>query len=516
MKKHRLLLNASPLRALLEALLIDTLLWLTLLVFRQYLSPIQWQLVLSLLIGPACMLLFGLRLRLPATFLQRQSILDAAIAFVLSLALSGMELAFIFVLQRGGTFIPYWRDGYKFFLWAVIPLMMNVSAFLISRAAVRLLLYWNQLRRKRLLWSLTHAHIIVLALGAGMLILLVDVLLLSTSPNKTLVLPATLGLVVLSMIALLAVVPPSALVSYLVVRRITNRLMTLAAATSALRSGNFAIRVPVSGEDEVAQLQADFNAMAASLEQAMRDLQQERDRVAGLLQARRELVASVSHELRTPVTTLRSYLETTLAHWNGSPPPALQHDLQVMESEVIHLQALIEDLFTLSRAEVGKLSLRCEPTNVGELVQRLVDVRAPVVWQASRIELVAEVPPEVPPVSVDASRLAQALQNLLHNAVSHTSPGGIVAVSVTTEPESLVLHVKDTGEGIPPQDLPRIWERFYQAESAHTRTSTGTGLGLAIVKECIEAMGGTVSVESVLSEGSCFTIRLPHPPVGAQ
>jgi len=251
-------------------------------------------------------------------------------------------------------------------------------------------------------------------------------------------------------------------------------------------------------------------ALAASLERAMRDLQQERDRVAGLLQARRELVAGVSHELRTPVATLRSYLETSIMHWNGNPPPTLRQDLQVMEDEVISLQALIEDLFTLSRAEVGRLTLRCEPNNVGELIHRIVKARAPLAWQANRIEVVAEVPSALPPALVDANRLEQALQNLLHNAVRHTSPGGIVAVAVAAEPEALVLHVKDTGEGIAPQDLPRIWERFYQANNAGNGIGTGTGLGLALVKEWIEAMGGSVAAESVLGEGSCFTIRLPQ------
>ena len=114
----------------------------------------------------------------------------------------------------------------------------------------------------------------------------------------------------------------------------------------------------------------------------------------------------------------------------------------------IHLQGLVEDLFTLSRAEVGKLTLRCEPTDVGILVRRIVETAAPLVWQASRIEVVAEVSCELPSLLVDANRLEQVLQNLLHNAVRHTSPGGIVAVVVMAEPEVVVLQVKDTGEGI--------------------------------------------------------------------
>ncbi len=124
--------------------------------------------------------------------------------------------------------------------------------------------------------------------------------------------------------------------------------------------------------------------------------------------------------------------------------------------------------------------------------------------------MVADVPCELPPALVDASRLEQVLQNLLHNAVRHTPPGGIVAVVVAAEPGAVVLRVKDTREGIAPVDLPHIWERFYQTASTRTRMSSGAGLGLALVKELIEDMGGSVAVESVVDEGSCFTIRLPR------
>jgi signal transduction histidine kinase len=293
-----------------------------------------------------------------------------------------------------------------------------------------------------------------------------------------------------------------------VIRRTTRRLEYLASATGALRAGNYAVRIPVVGEDEVAQLQTNFNAMAADLERAMYALLDERDTVAGLLHDRRELIANVSHELRTPMATLRGYLETTLTHWDENPSPTLQHDLQVMENEVIRLQGLVEDLFTLARAEVGKLTLRCEPTNVGQLIQRIAETGAPPAWRTSRIAIVADVPCELPPVLVDASRLEQVLWNLLHNAVRHTAPGGIVAVVAAVEPEAVVIHVKDTGEGIAPADLPYIWQRFYQTESSRTRTGGGTGLGLALVKELTEAMGGTVEAESVPGEGSCFTVRL--------
>jgi signal transduction histidine kinase len=242
----------------------------------------------------------------------------------------------------------------------------------------------------------------------------------------------------------------------------------------------------------------------------MRELQEERDRVATLLQARRELIASVSHELRTPVATLRTYLETTLMHWDEKSQPITQRELQVMEDEVIHLQLLIDDLFTLARAEVGKLELRYESTDVGQFVRDIVVNSAPLVWQSSRVEVVADTPSEIVSILVDPKRLEQVLRNLLHNAVRHTAPGGIVAVEVKVEPETVLILVKDTGEGISSKDLPHIWERFYQTERSQTRIDGGTGLGLALVKEWIEEMGGTVSVESAVDEGSCFSLHLPR------
>ncbi len=181
-----------------------------------------------------------------------------------------------------------------------------------------------------------------------------------------------------------------------------------------------------------------------------------------------------------------------------------------MEDEVIHLQLLIDDLFSLARSEVGKLELRCELTDVGQLVREVVEKVAHLVWQSNRIEMVANTPSEIVDALVDPKRLEQVLRNLLHNAVRHTTPGGIVAVEVKEEPEAVLIQVKDTGEGISPKDLPYIWERFYQTEISQTHMDGGAGLGLALVKEWIEEMGGTVSVESIVDEGSCFSLHLPR------
>jgi signal transduction histidine kinase len=503
-----LCLSASPKRATIEASLLAIVLWASFLLLYSF-FPSWADIRFVYLVGPLSMCVFILRLRKTESFWFKRSVLDALFGLALALGLTCIEAIITAIFSSRLPATRFTPHSYAIVLAFGFPLNCAIGFF--GRITLRCLLIWNNLRRKHLLWQLTNAHVMMLALVAGVIIVFIDVVLLigMQSYRLPMILPITFVLIIFSAIVMVIVVSPIALFSHFVVRRVIERIKLLTRATSALRAGNYAVRVPVNGEDEVAQLQSDFNAMAMDLERAMHALQQERDRVAALLQERRELIANVSHELRTPVATLRGYLETTLMHWDETTHAALHRDLQVMEDEVLHLQGRVEDLFTLARADVGRLTLQKEPTDVGELVYHVVDTRAPLAWSSSRIEIVAEVPPELPLALADARRLEQALQNLLHNGLRHTSPGGIVAVVVQVEATTVSIHVKDTGEGIAPADLPHIWQRFYQTESARTRMGGGTGLGLALVKEWIEGMGGTVSVSSQPGEGSCFTLCLP-------
>jgi signal transduction histidine kinase len=181
-----------------------------------------------------------------------------------------------------------------------------------------------------------------------------------------------------------------------------------------------------------------------------------------------------------------------------------------MEHETRRLQTLIEDLFTLARTEVGRLDLRCSAADVGEEVRQIAETVAPLAWQAGRVEVIAEVAPDLPLALVDSNRLNQALQNLLHNGIRHTPPGGIVALSASADERHVIVQVKDTGEGIAPDDLPHIFERFYRSDRARMQSASGSGLGLALVKELTEAMGGSVAIESELDQGSCFTLMFPR------
>lgn len=512
-------LTASPSRAVVEtllgaaALLLGSLFISTPLphTFRE-----QDNLVLNLILldGPVCALWCAVRLRLQDGPWLRGALHDGVIGLMLGMVPSAILVVSAYILASEAHITPrtvqVHLQQWPMTWFAALVLLAFSLEFSAFRVGVRLWLFWNRLRRTHLRWSLTHAHLVVVVIGAALMGVLQLIIRIRDPASAPFTAVRTLAfLSFFTVLALLVVLMPSALFSYLFARPTTQRLETLAAATSTLRAGDYSVRVPIAGEDEVAQLQANFNAMATDLERAVRELETERDTVAKLLQARRELVASVSHELRTPVATLRSYLESTNTHWDGTPPATLQHDLRVMEHETIHLQALIDDLFTLTRAEVGRLELRCEPTDVALVAGRVVETMAPLAWQAGRVEVVADVVGEVPPALVDAGRVEQVLQNLLHNAVRHTPPGGIVAVTVSAERGAVRLQVKDTGEGIARDELPRIWDRFYRTEHARARPSSGTGLGLALVKELAEAMGGAVAVESEVAEGSCFTIRLP-------
>ena len=503
-------------RALGETLAIQaaiTLLVAMLLVSHAHPSASRSIVDLMVFIGPFCMLWCAFRMRPARVSWWRWLALDTcsgvalcALPFVTFTIIARVVFQPV-ELHRASPNEYYYYER----IFYIFVIGGCVFGFVASRIGVRILIFWNRLRRTHLLWSLTHAHLLVVVLGAaftGGSLTVVDAVLTHRVPIT--ILPILVVLLIFTVIMLLFVLPPSALFSFLFARRITRRLRSLTQATDRLRAGDYSTRVVVSGEDELAQLQVNFNAMAADLDRSVHELQEERDNVSQLLAARRELIASVSHELRTPIATLRSYLESSREHWDSIDPEVMRRDLAVMERQTIHLQSLINDLFTLARAEVGKLDMRCEPLDVRAIASRLVSTFAPLAWQRSRIEVVAELCPHAPLALVDGNRLEQVLQNLLHNAIRHTSPGGIVAVRVEEGDQSLLLEVRDTGEGIADADLPHIFERFYRSDATRSLPDSGSGLGLALVKELTEAMGGSVSVASEVGQGSSFTIRLPR------
>jgi two-component system phosphate regulon sensor histidine kinase PhoR len=222
---------------------------------------------------------------------------------------------------------------------------------------------------------------------------------------------------------------------------------------------------------------------------------------------RRDFVANVSHELRTPVASILSAAETlgTAAHGD---PAAAERFLAIIQRNAARLQLLVEDLLDLSRIESRAYRLNVEALAADRLVADILSLfreRA----EARHVRLVADVPPDLPPVYTDRKAIEQVLVNLVDNAVKYIPEAATITVSVAPKGERVLFVVSDTGAGIDAVHLPRLFERFYRVDPGRSRDRGGSGLGLAIVKHLVEAMGGNVSVDSVVGQGTRFTVDLP-------
>ena len=219
---------------------------------------------------------------------------------------------------------------------------------------------------------------------------------------------------------------------------------------------------------------------------------------------RRDFVANVSHEFKTPLTAIRGYAETLIAGAKDDPRIACDF-LKTIERNAQQLETLVGDLLTLARFE-GELPSTKEPVSVRSLIDEQIGYRSNAL-RAQNLDVTVHC--ESIQVHADRSRLSTALSNLIDNAISYNRPGGKITISAEVVGTTLKLAVADTGYGIPSDELPRIFERFYRVDKSRTRDSGGTGLGLSIVKHAIESQGGTISVTSRVGSGSTFTIRLP-------
>jgi two-component system phosphate regulon sensor histidine kinase PhoR len=232
---------------------------------------------------------------------------------------------------------------------------------------------------------------------------------------------------------------------------------------------------------------------------------QDLTRVRRLETVRRDFISNISHELRTPLAGLKSLVDT-LRGGAIKDRPAAKRFLKRMDAEVDTLTQMVEELLELSRIESGQAPLRMAPTPVSEVVIPPVDRLRPQAERAG-VEFTVLLPPELPPVLVDVERARLVLTNLVHNAVKFTPPGGQITVGARPAGEDVTISVQDTGVGIPADDVPRIFERFYKADRA--RSGGGTGLGLAIAKHIVQGHGGRIWAESVEGEGSTFFFTLP-------
>ncbi len=235
---------------------------------------------------------------------------------------------------------------------------------------------------------------------------------------------------------------------------------------------------------------------------------------------RKDFVANVSHELRTPLTSIKGYVEALLDGAKDDPE-ACGKFLDIILKQSDRLNLILEDLLELSKIESGRVSFKEDPLDIRSVIERTLSMIKPMADKKGH-RLVADLDDTLPPIAGDEDRLVQVLTNLLDNAVKYTPERGTITVGARVAPESgrtapeqrvVEVSVSDTGIGIPEQDRPRVFERFYRVDKARSRELGGTGLGLAIVKHIVEGHGGQVWVEANQPQGSRFVVRLPvhHP-----
>jgi two-component system, OmpR family, sensor histidine kinase BaeS len=296
-------------------------------------------------------------------------------------------------------------------------------------------------------------------------------------------------------LALLTALVVAMAVNVYIARRIGRSVASIADAASDVAGGHYDVRVPSPG------LGAEFDALTLGFNQMA-------GRLGSVERTRRRLLADLGHEMRTPVATLEAYLEALedgVATLDASTATLLR-------AQTRRLARLSDDISTVSRAEEGQVGLDMRPVQPRSVVTAAADAAAEA-YHMKGVRLVTEIATGLPEISLDPERMGQVLGNLLDNALRHTPTGGTVTISAATSRRSggVALSVADTGEGIPAEHLPHVFERFYRVDTARDRAHGGSGIGLAIAKSFVEAHGGQLTVTSPgTGHGSTFRIILPR------
>jgi signal transduction histidine kinase len=230
------------------------------------------------------------------------------------------------------------------------------------------------------------------------------------------------------------------------------------------------------------------------------------DQLEELDRLKDEFIQNVSHELRSPLALIRGYAEVLQKGQLGDLSLDQKRPVDIIVRRACMLGDLVEDITLILEAEAGRPDP--EPVQL-EALARVAAEDFQIVAADARVTLRTEIPDQLPPVLHNTTYLRRVMDNLLGNAVKFTSEGGEIAIELSQQGDQLVLEVSDTGIGIPPDKLARVFERFYQVDGSARRRYGGVGLGLALVKDLVEAYGGTVAVESEVDQGTTFTIRLP-------
>ena len=288
-----------------------------------------------------------------------------------------------------------------------------------------------------------------------------------------------------------------------VARRVTAPIHRLRNVAGRVAAGHLDERATASGVLEVDELAQQFNVMADRLSGTLRMLEADRDRL-------REFVADVSHELRTPIAALKMYAELLR---EGEVDDATRAEfLERSTEQIARLEWLSTNLLDLSRIDAGIFPLDMREGDLRDPIQAVVQAMSEVAV-ARGLGLDSSVPPDTVELRFDRERMIQLLTNLVGNALKFTPPGGFVSVRLNDTPEGATIEVRDSGPGIPPDELPRVFDRFYRGTNTGEARASGSGLGLAIVRSIVDMHGGEIDVASVVGEGTVFRISLPREAV---
>ena len=303
-------------------------------------------------------------------------------------------------------------------------------------------------------------------------------------------------LLILSAYALAAAVVPALALG----RSLGQRLERVEHAADRIASGDRSARAGITGADDIARLAAAFDSMAARLEEA----DTRRD---AMETSRRELFAAISHDLRTPLSSIRAMVEA-LSDGVVTDEATTNRSLATMTADIERLSLLIDDPFELARIDSGALQLRLEQMAIDEVVAAAVAGALPSAERA-RVAVRFEPGSTASCLFADPQRLTRVLANLLQNAIRHTPPDGSVTVSTAAAGAEVLVTIADTGDGIPADDVPHIFERFYRVDKSRSRIGGGSGLGLSISRGIIEAHGGRIWIAESSGAGTRVTFALP-------
>jgi two-component system phosphate regulon sensor histidine kinase PhoR len=305
---------------------------------------------------------------------------------------------------------------------------------------------------------------------------------------------------------------PAILIAALLARYLSRRFASVMAHADELARGNFRSRLGEIDNSEFGRLSRTLNETAGNLEATVAQLQHEHTELEKLERIRKDFVINVSHELRTPLASIQGYTETLIDGALHDPAHNMRF-LGIIRHNAERLARLTADLLTLSRIEQKRQKFEFEPHMANRLIRDAFELVRPIAEKSS-IRLIEEDAPADTMVFCDSEAVSQILSNLLDNAIKYTPAGGEIAVGARPLSGVVEFYVRDSGTGIPEEDLPRLFERFYRVDKARSRELGGTGLGLSIVKHLVAAHNGAARVESKVHQGSTFYFTLPMEESG--